>query len=173
MSLRIDESDGTVVVRDTPAGLWVFGSVFVTSGLAVLTIPFLSSAWNGFVLWERAAVVAIGLAHFAGGTWTVRRSVETTTSFDTKSGNASHAVRRPFSRRQHTVQFRLGDMRSVEIETSKDSDGDPMYRLRLWLMESRTMPLQGQPMHNRARVELVAASLRRVLSLGDAQSTDG
>ncbi|HTD82964.1 MAG TPA: hypothetical protein VK648_04165, partial [Gemmatimonadaceae bacterium] len=70
------------MVRDRPSGLWVFGAVFVTSGLIVLTIPFLSSAWNGFVLWERAAVIAIGLGHLSAGMWIIWRNLETTTGFD-------------------------------------------------------------------------------------------
>jgi len=124
------------VVRDRPSGLWVFGAVFVTSGLIVLTIPFLSSAWNGFVLWERAAVIAIG-----------------------------HVVRRAFSRQREITEFKMSDARGVEIRTTQDSDGDPMYQLRLWLSGSRVLALQGQPAHDRARVEKVAASFRQALAL--------
>ena len=153
------------MVRDRPSGLWVFGAVFVTSGLIVLTIPFLSSAWNGFVLWERAAVIAIGLGHLSAGMWIIWRNLETTTAFDRATGNASHVVRRAFSRQREITEFKMSDARGVEIRTTQDSDGDPMYQLRLWLSGSRVLALQGQPAHDRARVEKVAASLRQALAL--------
>ena len=167
MPFRVDESADKLVVRDTPIGLWIFGAVFVTSGLVVLTIPFLSSAWTGFVLWQRAAVVAIGLGHLLAGAFTILRHVETTTSFVRATGNASHVVRRPFSARRHVAEFKMSEVRTVEIRTARDSDGDPMYQLRLWLSGSRVLALQGQPTHDNARVAMVAATLRHALGLSE------
>lgn len=165
MPFRIDESPDRVVVRDTPIGMWVFGSVFVLTGLIVLSIPFTSTAWTGFVLWERAAVLAIGLGHFLGGSWSVWRYVETRTTFDRGTGEGLHIVRRPFARGVKTTPFDVNDVRTVDIEQSTDNDGDPMYQLRIWLSGSRVLPLQGQPAHGEARARAAESKLRRALGI--------
>ena len=171
MALRIDETPDRLVVRDSPKGLWLFGSLFVTSGLVVLTIPFVSSAWHDFVLWQRLAVIVLGIGHFSAGAWLVWRQVETITTFVRSAGDAQCAVRHPFSWRVQTAQFRIADVRAVEIQSSVDSDGDPMYQLRLWLSGSRVIPVQGQPAHGRERAEANAATLRRALGLPDSAGT--
>ena len=171
MALRIDESPDRLVVRDSPKGLWLFGSLFVTSGLVVLTIPFVSTAWHGFVLWERLAILAIGIGHLSGGAWTVWRQVETITTFNRLTGDARSVRRHPFSWRAQRAEFKLADARALEIQSSVDSEGDPMYQLRLWLSGSRVLPLQGQPAHGRERAETSAATLRRALGLPDSPET--
>ena len=172
MPFRIDDSGDRVVVRDTPSGQWVFGSVFVTSGLVVLSITFASDAWVGFVLWERLGVLAIGLGHLSAGIWYVSRYAETIVTFDRATGEARALVRRPFSSRRQIVEFKLDDARAIEIRQSVDSDGDPMYQLRLWLSGSRVIELQSQPSHGRERVEARAATLRTALDLPNATQTN-
>jgi hypothetical protein len=172
MAFRIDESPDRLVVRDSPKGLWLFGSLFVTSGLIVLTVPFVSTAWHGFVLWERLAIIAIGIGHFSGGAWTVWRQVETITTFNRLTGDARSVRRHPFSWHVQLAEFKLADARALEIQSSVDSDGDPMYQLRLWLSGSRVVPLQAQPAHGRERAEANAATLRRSLGLPDIAATN-
>ena len=172
MAFRIDESADLLVVSDTPTVHWIFGSVFVTSGLVVLTIPFVSSAWHDFVLWQRLAVIVLGVGHFSAGAWLVWRHVETITTFARSAGEARCVVRHPFSWRVQTAQFRIADVHAVEIKSSVDSDGDPMYQLRLWLSGSRVLPLHGQPAHGRERAEANAATLRRALGLPNTAVTD-
>ena len=171
MAFRIDESPDRLVVRDSPQVHWIFGSVFVTSGLLVLTIPF-SSFWAELVLWERLAVMAIGIGHLSGGAWTVWRQAETITTLNRLNGDGRSVRRHPFSWRVQTAEFKIADVRAVEIQSSVDSDGDPMYQLRLWLSGSRVLPLQGQPAHGRGLAEANAATLRRALALPDTAATD-
>ena len=171
MALHIDDSPDRLVVRDSPKGLWTFGSLFVASGLIVLTIPFVSTAWNGFVLWERLAILAIGIGHLSGGAWTVWRQVETITTFNRLTGDGRSVRRHPFSWHVQLAEFKLADARALEIQSSVDSEGDPMYQLRLWLSGSRVLPLQGQPAHGRERAETAAATLRRALGLPDSAAT--
>jgi hypothetical protein len=165
LPFRIDESAERIVVRDIPIGMWMFGSVFILSGLIVLSIPFASTAWRGFVLWERAAVLSIGVAHFLGGTWLVWSHSATRTTFDRASGEGLHVVRRPFEARAKVTQFNVSEVRAIDVERATDSDGDPMYRLRMWLSGSRVLALQGQPSHGEQRTKAAASRLRRVLEL--------
>ena len=165
MPFRIDESAERIVVRDTPIGMWMFGSVFILSGLVVLSIPFASTAWSGFALWQRAAVVAIGVAHFLGGAWLVWSHAATRTTFDRASAEGAHVVRRPFESRAKVTHFNVNEVRAIDVERATDSDGDPTYRLRIWLSGSRVLALQGQPSHGEQRTKTIESRLRRALGL--------
>ena len=53
----------------------------------------------------------------------------------------------------------------MEIVHSRDSDGDPMYQLRLWLAGSESLWLQAQAVHNETRVRAQAERVRRFLGI--------
>ena len=94
------------------------------------------------------------------------------TDFDRTAGRGTQRVRRLWSRWQgahgaaHT-EFALADVQALEIVQSKDDDGDPMYRLRLWLKESHSLWLQAQPVHGEAATHERDARIRRFLRLDD------
>jgi hypothetical protein len=165
VSFRIEQTPDRTVIRDVPTAMWVFGSVFVASGLFVLGMPVRSVEWSTFGFWPRVAVLAIGAAHLSVGCWTVWRSVSTVTTLERTTGEAVHAVRHPFRRDHRVTRFRLSDARAVELRRSTDGDGDPMYQMVLWLEGSRALALQGSPAHGEKRAELRAASVRTALSL--------
>jgi hypothetical protein len=164
---RILSDEQQIIVSDVPRLSTIFGLVFVCSGLFVLTIAPRDMQWSHFVLWEKLAVAAIGLAHFAVGCWLVSRRLDTTTSFDHATGKGMHVVRRPWFGEPTVTRFRLDDVRAIEIVPSKDSDGDPMYQLVLWLSGSRRLALQ-QPDHGLARAE--SRKERLVAELGLAET---
>ena len=163
--LRISESKHRLTVRDAPGALWLLGLGFVASGTLVLSIPFYSTAWRHFALWERAAVLVIGLGHLCAGLYTTLRPAATRTDFDQTTDTGLQHVRRLWPRRVFVARFSLADIRAVEIVPSADGDGDPMFQLRLWLTESRTVWLQAQPSHGEERARENAARLRRFLGL--------
>jgi hypothetical protein len=166
MSFRIQSDERRTIVRDVPYGSTIFGMVFVCSGLFVLTTATRDAQWSHFVLWEKLSVLAIGLAHFWVGSWLVARRRDTTTTFDHATGEGVHVVRRPWFGEPAVTRFALGDVRTIEIVRSKDSDGDPMYQLVLWLAGSRRLPLQ-LPEHGRTRAESSRARLVSELGLAE------
>jgi len=175
--VRIIETDSRLVLRDVPRVLWAFGLVFVASGLFVLTIPLWSPEWHGFRLLERLAVLAIGAAHVGGGLFTTNQARATVTDFDRTDGRGTQRIRRLWTRWQGAhgaarTEFALADARAVEIVQSRDGDGDPMYRLRLWLKGSDSLWLQAQPAHGEAAARERAAHVRRFLRLDDPQPVD-
>ena len=78
-----------------------------------------------------------------------------------------HSVRHPLSRRATSTRFNLTDVRRIDVETPKDSDGDPMYQLRMHLSNRRALMLQGQAIHGEQRAQSAALELRRALGLGE------
>jgi len=168
--MRIIETDSRLELRDIPRGLWIFGLVFVASGSFVLTVPVLAPEWRGFELWQRLAVIAIGMSHLAGGLFFVGRARATVTELDRAANLGVQRVRKLWTRWQgahgsERTEFALDRARAVEIVHSKDSDGDPMYRLRLWLAGSDSLWLQGQAVHGEKRVREQAECVSRFLGL--------
>ena len=139
--MRIIATDSRLVLRDTPGALWALGLAFVASGLFVLSMPFWMRDWRAIGVWAQLAVLAIGLGHLAGGLLTAGQARATVTELDRAQGRGSQHVRRLCSRWQDmrgvgATEFVLADARAVEVVRFEDSDGDPMYRLRLWLAGS-------------------------------------
>lgn len=164
--MRISETGSRIVVRDTPHGLWFLGLVFVMTGAFVLSTPFWSADWRSFGPWERLAMIAIGLAHLAGGLFSTLGPRATQTELDQAAGTGTLRVRRFWPLTGITARFPLSDARAVEIVRSRDNDNDPMFQLRLWLAESRQLWLQAQPVYGEARAIDEAERLRRFLGLG-------
>ena len=176
-AVRIVETSDRLVLRDVPGVLWVFGLVFVASGSFVLTAPFWADEWRDFGFWPRLAVFAIGVAHVGGGLFTAGQPRATVTELDRAGGRGAQRVRRLWSRWDPPdsvpAEFPLADVRALELVRTRDSDGDPVYRMRLWLAGSQALWLQAQPVMGEARAREQAERIRRFLGIGDVTSTAG
>ena len=164
--MRLIRAGEQLVVTDTPGCLWAFALVFVASGTFVLTIPLFSAEWATFGLWERAAVVTIGVGHLAAGLGLLRYHPATRTELDRTNGTGAHRVRLVGSPRTTVTTFALSDVLQVRLQESKDSDGDPMYQLRLTLRDGRALFLQGRPTHGEAAAKENLHAIKEFLTLG-------
>jgi hypothetical protein len=63
------------------------------------------------------------------------------------------------------VEFACKDVSIVDLKEKKDSDGDPMFQVRIWLRDGRTILLQSQPVHGREWCAARADAIRRFLGL--------
>jgi len=171
--MRIVETSDRLTVSDVPGGMWALGLLFVLSGSFVLSIPLWALEWRTWSLWERAAVLAIGLGHFAGGLYSTVGPKATRTELDRASGTGWQQVRRLWASVAATEQFELADARDVEIVRSTDNDGDPVFRLRLWLAGSRAVWLQAQTSRGEAQVREAAEAIRRFLRFDDRREEQG
>ena len=163
--MRIVAAGDRLELRDTPGAMWVLGLVFVASGLFVLAMPLVADEWAGFAWWERLAILAIGAAHLAGGLSFALAPAATRTVLDRSTGLGAQRVRTLARRPPSHVEFRLAEVRSVEVVRSTDSDGDPTFQLRLWLAGSRPLWLQAQPQLGEAHAQAQAARIRDFLGL--------
>jgi hypothetical protein len=163
--MQITRSPTRLVVSDTPGCVWLLGLVFVASGTLVLTVPLFATEWAGFGWWERAAVLAIGASHLGGGLWTIRHHPESRTELDLASGTGIHHIRRLGQRAATITRFRLADVRDVAVVESTDSDGDPVFMLRLRLSGGRELPLQGHPAAGQVQARERADTVRHFLGL--------
>jgi hypothetical protein len=144
--------------------MWALGFLFVASGTFALSIPLCAPEWRTWSFWERAAILAIGLGHLGGGLFSTIGPKATRTELDRASRTGWQQVRRLWpSRSIATERFQLADAREVEIVRSTDNDGDPQFRLRLWLVGSRAVWLQAQPSLGEDNAREHAERLRRFL----------
>jgi hypothetical protein len=139
----------------------------------VLTVPLFAPEWATFGWWERVAVLAIGVSHLGGGLWTIRHYPTTDTELDRTRRTGTHRVRKPGEREATVTSFRLADVRDVDVLEGKDSDGDPVYSVRLLLSGGREIRLQGHPAAGKAPAHVHAGSIRRFLGLPDASPEIG
>lgn len=167
--MQISETTDRLTIRDVPRGTWAFGLVFVASGLFVLIGVPGSADWGHLVAWERLAVLAIGVGHLAGGLHVTTSASATETELDRGRSSGTQDIRPfwPTMRREHTT-FALSDAQDVEIVRGSDNDGDPTFRLRLWLRDSRKLWLQAQPTRGEGLVLEAAVRVRRFLGLAAA-----
>jgi hypothetical protein len=163
--MRISESPDRMILSDVPGAMWLLGGVFVLSGSFLLSVPLWSADWRMFGLLARTAVLVIGAAHLAGGIVSVRQPAATRAVLDRTCATGVIEVRRLWRRAPHRTDFALADARSIEIVRSTDSEGDPMFQLRLWLSGSRMLWLQAQAVRGEARVREEAARVRRFLGI--------
>lgn len=164
--MHVSETTDRLTITDVPRGVWGLGLLFVASGTLVLCFAPTAPEWKAFVLWERLAVVVIGLSHFAGGLYQTVRATATRTVLDRASRTGVQELR-PFwpVLRTATPTFSLADAKDIEIVRDRDHDGDPTYQLRLWLRDSRKLWLQAQPTNGEGRVLDAAVRVRRFLGL--------
>jgi hypothetical protein len=163
--MRLTDTGTRLVAADTPGALWVLGLAFVASGTLVLSVPLFADEWATFGIWERLAVLAIGLSHLAGGLYTIRMHPATRVELDRMGGAGTHHVRKPGERVGAVTRFRLADVRDVGVLETKDSDGDPVFEVRMRLSDGRELHLQGHPDHGRAAAREQAAAIRRFVGL--------
>ncbi len=56
-------------------------------------------------------------------------------------------------------------MRDVAVAEEKDSDGDPVFEVRMRLSDGRELHLQGHPDHGEVAAREQAAAIRRFVGL--------
>jgi len=142
--MQIVERDELLTVRDRPGCLWLFGLWFVAGGVLALLMPFVAVNRSELPWWGRLLTIGMGLATLCAGLFTIRSHPETTTELDA-GRSVGRVTTRGFARAASTDSFPLADARSLEVVTGRDGDGDPTFRLRLWLAGSRSVWLQANP----------------------------
>ena len=155
-----------MVARDRPGCLWLFGLWFVAGGVLATLMPFVAVNRSEVPWWGRLLAVVIGLTTLAGGLFTIRAHPETTAELDRGSG-FGRVRTRGFARATTTATFPLADVRALEVTTERDSDGDPLYRTRLWLADSRALWLQANAVYGAESVQAQAARIRGFLGLAE------
>lgn len=169
--MKLEESGESLVIVDNPGCHWIFGLFFVLSGSFALYMLVAANNRGTLPLWGHFAVVVVGGVHVAAGLWLIRRSPSIRTGLNRADDMGGHRLRAPGDRQPTLTTFKASEVRGVEVRRSKDSDGDSMFHLFLWLDDNRALPLHGQPMHGEEHALAMAAQIRTFLRLPQPRST--
>jgi hypothetical protein len=161
--LQIEDRDGVIVVYDRPGCLWLFGAWFVAGGVLAAYIAFFGSNAGELAAWERALAVLIALGCAAGGIFFIAQAPSTRAMLDPRRNEVVVVTRG--LRGTSELRFAFDQIKGVELGTTRDSEGGPMYRVELRLRDGRLVPLQGQHAHGREQLDERASALRRSLGL--------
>ena len=128
-----------------------------------MVMTFVATNADELAWWERALVLAIGAGCTAAGLFVIVGAPAIRAVFDRASGRA--VVTTTGLRTRSRVEFACQDVCIVDLKEEKDSDGDPMYQVRIWLRDGRTILLDSQPVHGREWCASRADAIRRFLSV--------
>jgi hypothetical protein len=140
-----------ITLRDRAGPYWFLGLFLLSGGLLSIAMP-LGLATNAGELqpWERLTALVLGLGVSAGALWYLARCPATTVQLDltrrlltlVRTGLHGRKVRRlPFT-----------ELTSVELNQSKDSDGDPLWRAAIRLGSGEVIPLSELWSHDREAI---------------------
>ena len=161
--VRIKECGNVLIAQATPGCMWLFGLWFLAGGVLAMVMTFAATKLHELAWWERSFAFLIGVACAAAGLFVIVGAPAIRTVFDRSSGRA--VVTRRGLRTRSRVEFACKDVSIVDLKEEKDSDGDPMFQVRIWLRDGRTILLQSQPVHGREWCAERADAIRRFLGL--------
>jgi hypothetical protein len=163
--MRIVESRSRLTASESPIVIWALGLGFVASGLFVLTMPLWLDEWTAIRGWIQLAIVVIGISHIGGGLYTIVNARATRIELDTVKDQGTVRMRGFWERRGTLSTFHPSQAQFIELAESRDSDGDPIYRLRLWLAGGEHVWLQAQATHGAAYLMSRAERIARFLHI--------
>jgi len=118
--------------KDSAGCFWMLGLFFVVlAGTFIIGLLGAFYNLNEITEPERAGAWFISLSGLAAGIWFIYSNPGTKLNFD-KSGNLLTIQRRGLMRNE-IEKYRLGDIADFKLVESKDTDGDPVYRIELQL----------------------------------------
>jgi len=161
--MRIEERGNVLTTKTTPGCLWTFGLWFVAGGVLAMAAAFAASNADEVPWPARVFAFVTGLCCAAAGLAVIVTAPAVHAVFDRTSGRA--IVTTTGLRTRSRVEFACRDVCVVDLKQDRDSDGDPMYQLRIWLRDGRAIPLQSQPVHGLAWCAVRADAIRRFLGI--------
>jgi hypothetical protein len=158
--MRVRQAGDVLLVHDTPGCFWILGLWFIAGG--TLAIGVLGATASRLAWWQQLSALIIGVAYAGAGLLVIYTSPGTHSRLNRSERAGSVEIRGLL--RQKRTAFTLDEVSHIDVVQSRDSDGDMMYQIRLWLTDSRVLALQARPTYGREEVETNAAAIRRFLA---------
>ena len=138
--MRVTREGGMITLRDRPGPYWFLGLFLLSGGLLSIAMT-LGLATNAGELepWQRLSAVIVGVGVSAGALWYLARSPATTVQLDLTRRLLT--LVRTGLRGRHVRRIHFTELTSVELDESKDSDGDPVWRPAVRLGSGEIVPI--------------------------------
>jgi hypothetical protein len=162
--MRIHREGGLISMRDRAAPFWLLGLFLLAGGIMGMAMP-LGLANNAGELepWERLTSLLIGMGVSSGALWWLAQNPGTTLRLDLTRRSVTVVRWGILGRR--TRQLRFDQLEGVELEESKDSDGDPMWRPVMRLRDGEAVRLSELWEHDERGVRASVAALAQSCGL--------
>jgi hypothetical protein len=147
-----------LVVRDRAGCLWLMGLAFAAGGVTVLALLFGARSGARPAGWGSILVALIGCAHIAAGTWLMVSTPNTTVRL--RHDRPILQISKRWLLHYRTREIHLDQIAHFHIRKSEDSEGDPVYRLWLYLRTGEELPLHSVALHAREELDAVTDRLR-------------
>lgn len=158
--MRYWEAAEGLVVEDAPGFMWILGALFVFVGaLFALGAAGVFTNATDLGFGTRVTIFALGATGVAVGLWNWKRSPLSRVQVNVRDRYVLVSRWGLIGRQNIRVDF--SDVAALELETTSDSEGDPVFRPVLRLRSGATVLLSLIHVHDRAEIERV---LREVTS---------
>ena len=128
----IHQTKTNLVLKDSAGCFWMLGLFFVViAGTFVIGLMGVFTNLYELNELERSGAWIVSLSGLAAGIWFIYSNPGTRLNFD-KSENLLTIQRRGLMRNE-IEKYRLDDIADFKLVESKDTDGDPVYRIELQL----------------------------------------
>lgn len=158
--MHIIEQRDTLVLTNgegSPARSVLLQAIFVLPISLTVLIAHLMAAMDGWSWgWLSLFIVIPALIVFARG-WA--DASHATVELDRRFGKVR--VERRYALRTEEEKLALSDLRALDVETSKDSDGDSFFQPVLILKDGRRLPL-GPKRNDRAPIDRAVAAVGKL-----------
>ena len=157
--MKIEHSDGCLIVKDQPLGYWTFYSFFVVGGIVALVLSLSAAP-------DRTTTLIgslIGIGNIAGGLYMIRREPASIVVFDPGSDEVRVCRWYPIGKREKV--YPISCLSIAEVQTTEHTDGGYVYRPGLHIGQSGFVPVSMFWYQTNEKSEDVASEIRRFLNL--------
>lgn len=160
--MRVVDRDGIVAVQDSPGLHWILGLLFlVVGGLCIAGPLGLFHSRDSLGWLGRSLFMLMGTVGAVTGLWVLCGSPRSTLEVDRRRDRVR--LRRRGLRGRQTWTWAIREIAGVQVVESKDSDGDPVFRLEVVARDGAAVPVSVLWTHGREPAEATATRLREAL----------
>lgn len=147
--MKIERTDQTLTIKETPGCLWIFGLFFIIVGGS-----FVFGALGGYSNYSSLSPLILG-AHLLGGLigvacgyWVIYVAPVTRLTLD-RSSETVTLKRRGIAGKVDRI-FTFAEIKQFSLIEERDSEGDPIFSLGIDLTSSEEIKLSALQSHDEA-----------------------
>ena len=145
--MKIERTNQTLTIKETPGCLWLFGLFF--AGVGATFVYGAAGGYSNFAGIQQYVLVAhmfIGVAAIAAGYWIVFRAPITRIVIDRSSVTISYSKRGISG--SSSAKYTFDDIRGFSLIVDIDQDGDPIFSLGLELVDGELLTISALQSHD-------------------------
>ena len=155
----IHQKKTNLVLKDSAGCFWMLGLFFVViAGTFVIGLLGAFHNLNELNELERTGVWFISLGGLAAGIWFIYTNPGTRLDFN-KTENML-TIRRRGLMRNEIENYRLNNIEDVTLIESKDTDGDPVYRVELKIKYEKNVSLTELWVHHKEGLQQIIDTIK-------------